>query len=214
MWLTEENNMSKGIKYIIGLILFGLLAYNSVYFQDLDERLAESAEVEFDAATVVNKLWQGDLKAAFDSATPINELLDQLSTDPATAFSEKSQSLGIGNIGYFKVQGTGIIAQINENNVIVRVNNKPLELETEFIFGNAIRDASGLIKINDYTETSDFNSISEAINDRIRKEVIPDFKSKVKTGQEIEFKGAIELNQAHLNLDNIEVIPISIQTLP
>lgn len=205
--------MNKGLKYLIWTILAGLISYNSVYFRPLDEKLAEGKKVEFDAASFVKDIWGKDLLPIFEKSTNITSLLEQLRKDSETAFKQEAQALGIGNIGYFKVQGTGIVSAVNENNVLLQVNNLPIEIETEFIFGNAIRDASGLIKINDYDETADFNAISESINDKIRKEVIPNFRVKIKEGDNVKFNGAIELNKAHLNLQQPEVIPVTLQII-
>jgi predicted lipoprotein len=59
----------------------------------------------------------------------------------------------------------------------------------------------------------DFNNISAEINKIIRKEVIPSFKHRVKMGETVEFIGAVEFNQKHLNLSKIEIIPISLKLL-
>lgn len=201
------------MKYIIGIVIIGIVAYNSLYFRPLDEKLAESKEVAFDAKLFVEGMWKNDLLAVYDTAIDLTMLIDQLGQNPELTFKQEAQALGIGNIGYFKVKGEGTVIAVNENNVLLQVGNLPVEIETEFIFGNAVRDASGLIKINDYDETSDFNLISEAINDKIRAEVIPPFKAKVENGNKVSFKGALELNKAHLNLDQPEVIPVSIQII-
>ena len=102
---------------------------------------------------------------------------------------------------------------VNENNFLVIVGGQIVEIEMEFIFGNAVRDASGLIKANDYDKTADFNSISESINERIRNDVVPEFRTKVEKGNKVIFKGALELNKAHLDLSQPEVIPVSIQII-
>ena len=205
--------MKKGIKYAIGVAIVGMTMYNSIYFRPLDEKLAEEKAIEFDAKSFVDGMWQQELLMAYDSATDLTILLDRLKRDPELTFEQEAQALGIGNIGYFKVQGEGSVLNVHENNVLLQVGKLIVEIETEFIFGNAVRDASGLIQINDYDETSEFNLISESINDKIRKEVVPDFRSRVQKGNIVRFKGALELNRAHLKLDQPEVIPVSIQLI-
>jgi predicted lipoprotein len=205
--------MKKEIKYLMYVVLTGIVIYTSVYFRPLDEKLAESHVIEFDANSFVAGIWKDDLVKVFDEAIDIRRLISKLQNEPEKTFNEEAHSLGIGNIGYFKISGTGTVLEVNENNVMLQVGDLLVELETEFIFGNAIRDASGLIRINDYNETSEFNSISESINDRIRSEVIPGFRASVEKGDEVFFKGAIELNKAHLDLTRPEVIPISIQII-
>jgi len=206
--------VKKEIKFLIGLVVVGMTIYNSIYFRPLDEKLAEEKEVVFDAKRFVDRIWQQDLLMAYDSATDITILLDRLKRDPRLTFEREAQALGIGNIGYFKVKGEGSVLSVNENNVLLQVGNQTVEIETEFIFGNVVRAASGLIQINDYDETSDFNRISESINDKIRSEVIPDFRARVQKGNNIQFKGALELNKAHLSLHQPEVIPVAIQLIP
>ncbi len=76
-----------------------------------------------------------------------------------------------------------MVLSVNENNVMLLVGDQIVEIETEFIFGNAVRDASGLIKINDYDKTSDFNLISETINDKIRSRSNSGFQGKGKERQ-------------------------------
>ena len=199
------------MKYIIGIAIAGLVLYNSVYFGPLDAHLAETEEVEFDAKTFVDAIWDNEMLAAYDSAALLVDLIERLEEAPKLAFNQEAKALGIGNIGYFKVQGEGTILKINEDNILVEVGNRVIEIETEFIFGNAIRDASGLIKLNDYDRTSDFNSISESINEKIRQKVIPEFRKDLELGNQIRFKGALELNKAHLDLQQLEIIPISLQ---
>ncbi len=206
--------MQKGMKYITGIAILGIVLYNSIYIRPLDEKLAEEQEVEFDAPSFVAELWSRSLLSVYDSAPFLHQLLDRLKQDPIQVFEQEAQALGIGNIGYFKVQGEGKVLSIHENNVLVDVEGQTVEMETEFIFGNAVRDASGLIKPNDYDKTADFNSISEAINDKIRAEVIPVFRTKAEVGATIRFKGALELNKAHLNLEKLEIIPVSIDVIP
>ena len=206
--------MKKRIKYLIGIIIAGIVIYNSFYVRPLDEKLAEGNEITFDAKAYVDGIWENELFAVYDSALEITLLIDQLRKDPERTFEREANALGIGNIGYFKVKGVGVIQGVNENNIMLVVGDQIVEIETEFIFGNAVRDASGLIKINDYDKTSDFNLISETINDRIRQEVIPGFRASVENSIKVSFKGALELNRAHLDLSQPEVIPVSIQIIP
>jgi predicted lipoprotein len=85
-----------------------------------------------------------------------------------------------------------------------------VSIATEFVYGNAIRDASGLVNLNEFANTTEFNDVSECINKIIRNEVLPPFARNAKQGDRIKFTGAIELNQIHLDLKTIEVVPIQL----
>ncbi len=203
--------MKSNLKLIIGIILAAIVVYNSVYFMPLDEKMASETEVEFDAEAYVDDIWGASLLPTFNEAAEITKLTKLLKENSKTAFETEANALGIGNIGYFKVQGSGTVVQVNENDLILKIGDELFELEMEFVFGNAVRDASRLIRINDYDQTSDINNISQAINAKIRKEVIPTFRSTIKKGDAIAFNGAMELNQAHLDLDQPEIIPVSVK---
>jgi predicted lipoprotein len=88
-----------------------------------------------------------------------------------------------------------------------------ITIATEYIFGNAVRDATGMININEFNNTMDFNNVSAEINKIIREKVLPSFKANIQNGDRIEFVGAIELNKEHLDLSNIEVIPVRVTVM-
>lgn len=206
----------KGLKYSLVLIVLILAAYNSVYFKKLDEVKA-SAAPEFDAAAYARTYFDKKLAAVLDKATEINKLVALLKTDPEKAFSTWSHALGIGNIRYFLVSGEGEITGIDENDVSVLAkagtSEKTVKIATEYVFGNAVRDASGLVNINEFNNTMDFNNVSAEINKIIRKEVVPPFKAKVKKGELVQFTGALELNREHLNTDSLEIIPVRLKII-
>lgn len=199
------------MKYLIGIAIAGFVLYHSVYFRPLDEKLTEGQEVEFDPKAFVEELWEDGFLTVYDSSIILGQLLDRLEAEAEATFEQEGKALGIGSIGYFKVKGEGEVIRVNEDDIIVDLGERTIALETEFVFGNAIRDASGLIQLNDYDRTADFNSISEAINAKIRAEVIPGFRASVKVGDRVRFQGALELNKAYLKLQDVEIIPIVLQ---
>jgi predicted lipoprotein len=206
--------MNKSVKYVIGLALLGLVAYNSVYFKKLDEVKAGKAGTgKFDAGRYAETFWTTRLlPAAPDSATDLATLLPLLKTAPAKAFTTHSRALGIGNIRYFLVKGAGTVTAVRENAIVVALpTGETLQLATEYIFGNAVRDASGIIKITDFDNTMDLNNVSAELDDMVRKKVIPSLKATAKPGLKLTFIGAMELNRAHMHLADLTIIPVSVQ---
>jgi predicted lipoprotein len=204
----------KLIRYIIIAIIIGLVAYNSVYFKKLDEVKASHVAKEFNAAQYATTFWDKKLIPSLNKAIEITRLSAILSSDPGKAFNDWSHALGIGNLRYFLISGKGVIESVDDDYVAVLVqgdsSKQVTRITTEYIFGNAVRDATGLININEFTNTMDFNNVSAEINKIIREKVLPAFKQKAKKGSAIEFTGAIELNKEHPALSGIEIIPIKI----
>lgn len=201
--------MPKPIRYLLYVAVIALLAYNSVYFKKLDEVKAGTAA--FDAAGYAKDFWEKKLTPGLSKAVDLSALATLLKTDKEKAFSTHSHALGIGNIRYFLVKGEGIVSDVNENEVKVEMGDREVRIATEYIFGNAVRDASGAIDINAFTNSMDFNNVSAEINKLIREKVVPPFKSRVKKGDRVTFHGAIELNREHLQVNDMEIIPVSLQ---
>lgn len=206
----------KLVKYTIGILVVIFIALNSVYFKKLDEIKASRSAKEFNAAAYAQTFWANKLMPNLDKAIDLSRLTTLLSTDPGKTFDTYSHALGIGNLRYFLVKGKGTISSINEDDVNVLLHadtsSQTVTLATEYIFGNAVRDATGLININEFNNTMDFNNVSAELNKIIRENVLPSFKQKAKKGDTIEFTGAIELNKEHLDLSKIEVIPVRIMS--
>lgn len=172
----------KLLKYGIALLILLVLGYNSVYFKKLSEVKAAVVPGRFDAFHFSQQLWEEQLPAKLDSAVDLNTLLSLLKINKAEAFSKYSNALHIGNTRYFLVKAAGIVTNVNEDEVILQSNKADstvhIQIETEFVYGNAIRDASGLVDIKDFTNATDLNAISEELNKQVRKNVLPPLKAR------------------------------------
>ncbi|MFL5743883.1 MAG: DUF2291 domain-containing protein [Niastella sp.] len=201
----------KIVKYGLLAIVISLVAYKSVFIVKLSE-LQTVEPKDFDAPAFVQKLWEGKLPARLDSAISLDALQAAMKANPGAAFDTYFNSLSIGNIRYGLVKLTGKVVAINDDEVTVVTGNSkdPLtvKIATEYVYGNAIRDASRLVDIRDFVNTTDLNNISEALNKRVRNVILPPFKSKVKKDDTITCTGALELNEAHYSLNDLEIIPV------
>ena len=208
----------KIIKYTLALILLLVVGYNSVYIKKLSEVKAAATSGKFDAAAYAQSFWRDKLTPGLNQATALPELLVMLQADKDGTFRAHSHALGIGNLRYFLVKGEGNITAINENDLTISLQpdsvGKEVKIATEFVYGNAVRDALGLLNINDFNNTMDMNNVSAELNKKIRTEILPPFLAQARKGNLVQFTGAIELNQVHLRLDEIEVIPISLKLVP
>jgi predicted lipoprotein len=203
--------IKKVIKYITAIIIVVFIASNSIYFKKLSDVKAAAVK-QFDAAKYARNYLKTQLIPFAGTAPQAGELLAMLKSRPANAFKTYAHGLDIGNIRFFMVQGQGVVISVDENDVYVLTKDKQtIKIALEYVFGNALRDAPGLININDFTNTMNLNNIAAEVDKIVRTEVLPPFKSVVKKGDAISFAGAFELNQEHINLDKIEVIPVTLK---
>jgi len=204
------------IKYILILLVIGLVGYKSVYFKKLSE-IKDTTVDKFDAVDFSKKLWEEKLPVKMDSAIELTNLITVIQTSPVEAFSKYSNAIGIGNYRYSLVRATGTVAVINEDDIIIQVSHADslmtIRLVTEYVYGNALRDASGLVDIKDFTNTADLNNISEELNKTVRISLLPEFKKQVKQGDKVEVIGAVEFNKEHISFKDMELIPARIKIL-
>lgn len=209
--------MQKIIKYTLLLLAIALVGYKSIYIKKLSE-VKRTADEKFDAVAYTKKLWEDRLPAKLDSAVSLITLIEAIETNPAAAFSKYSNAIAIGNYRYSLVKIIGTVAIVNEDDIILQVSHADslmkIKIATEFVYGNAIRDASGLLDIKDFSNTTDLNNISEELNKTVRTVVLPSFKKQVKAGDKIEVTGAIEVNKEHIRLNELELLPVRIKNLP
>jgi predicted lipoprotein len=207
--------VNKYIKYSLLLVVVALLAYKSVYFEKLSVR-KNNAEVSFDAVGFSKKLWEEKMPVKLDSAIDLSQLITAIDKEGETAINKYTNALAIGNYRYALVKLNATVTNVKEDEVILSIKHDSLltvNLATEFIYGNAIRDASGLVQVKDFPNTADLNGISEELNKIARTTVLPTFKTSVKNGDNINVIAAVELNKEHIHWSNMELLPVRIQVV-
>lgn len=197
--------MKKGISIVILLIL----GYNSVYFSKLSE-VRNQKQSSFNFNAFADSLYyQGILTSA--RSVELSKLLALVQSNPDSAFKAYGNRLGIGNSAYFMVKGKGKVIEKQANGLKVATeNNNILTIDTKYIFGNAIRDASGLVKLTDFKTNADFNKLSEALNMIIREKAIPEDLKNISVGDEIIVSGATKLSKIPEKSTIVSILPIKI----
>lgn len=198
--------MNKLLKYTVITVICLFVAYNSVYFKKLSDVMA--ANKNFNAVEYAQNYLDQKLIPSISKTPSTDTLLNLIKTNTSGVFDKFSHALDIGNIRYFMAKGNGTVTGLDESDVYITTPaHQTIRIATEYVFGNALRDAPGIININDFTNSGDLNNVSSELNKIIRNKVLPPFKSAVKKGDVIEYAGAFKLNRQHLNTDSIEVIP-------
>ena len=203
--------MIKRIKIAVGILLICLIAYNSVYFEALDEKKLSEKKENFSPKAFAQELMQTQINNV--PALEASAYFAQLDSNFNSFTKEHGKTLGVSNYRYFMVEGKGKVLAIEDENVRLNIeglDSQSILLATDFIFGNTLRDASGLVSISDYANTMDFNNISVEMNHIVKNEIIPPFMKQVSEGQSVNFKGALRLNIEEKQTDELRVIPISL----
>lgn len=207
--------MIKNLKYITGILSVILIIFLSVEIKRLDNFSENKAVREFDLTSYIDNFWNNDLPSSIKNAPEITFLFDLLKEDPGRAFKDHSKILGISKTHYFLTQGKGVVKSVNDEDVTVEISNgTEVKIAVDFIFGNAVRDGSGKVNIDDFLNMTDFNNVSIEINKLVRNNVASFLKKSAVHGLELEFAGAMEINEDNTALSDIRIIPVSLNLDP
>ena len=84
-------------------------------------------------------------------------------------------------------------------------------MESGILFGNTVRDGTGLLDVNEFQNTQDFNAISTELNRRIEADVLPTLREIATSGTEIEFSGCAQVSDESTDLNPLRVVPFFVE---
>lgn len=154
--------------------------------------------IQFDAADYARDFWDIGLPDVLAQSLETRFLIQLFNTDMDTAI-EQGQTLGESRVHAYLLQGSGTIVIMDQKGIALRLDESESGatvriLTGRFISGNAIRDASGLVNVSDFSDTMKFNRISSHINKIVVTEVIKPFlETSPEIGQQVTFIGAAEV---------------------
>jgi predicted lipoprotein len=187
----------------------------SCYFERLDKAKEQAERKTFDPEEYARDFWDNKLMKNLDRAMDAQTLLELLNTDIKKARDKYGRTLGISSVCCFLLSGQGTVISMSKDGVFVSMeaprSDPDIIIATSYIFGNAIRDASGLVDADQFPNSRDFNNISEQINKIVATRVIPPFLEKVEKGVTVRFVGAAEVSEDEPKIHPLYVIPILLE---
>ena len=202
--------MKKAFQYAWLVFTLGFLGFHSVYFEKLSEVRARAGK-DFDFEAFADSLYYRGMLTNEDQLE-LSDLLAAIQANAQDAFERYGNRLGIGNSAYFMVRCRGEVTEIGPDAIrLSSPETGAVSINTRYIFGNALRDASGLVSLTDFKTNAAFNRVSEALNTLIRTEVIPPIVEELTPGDSIAVTGAIKLSKKDLNDPELIITPVKIQ---
>jgi len=190
--------MKRIVVYVVGLVALLLLLLLSVRFENLEDRRLKQRAEQFDAAEYARDLWDRRLSTVLDQAGDAGILLHLFNTDMTAAIAQ-GRTLGESRVHAYLLKGRGTVVSLSDKGLALSVTEPAGQPEIlivtgAFVSGNAVRDASGLVNVSDFSESMKFNRISFEINRILVQEVIGPFMADPPTiGRAVRFVGAAEV---------------------
>ncbi len=178
----------------------------------LERAAKEKAAATFDPKAFAEKFWGEQLLTSLDKAVKAEVLLPAIQSNAAEAKRKFSRSVGVSESYTYFISGKGRVMAVSDDEVSLAATegatNVEISLQVGLLFSNAVRDGTGLLSVNDYPNSQDFNAISEALNRIIEEGVLPKLRKTAKVGAMISFVGCAEVNDEFTDLKPLKVIPL------
>jgi predicted lipoprotein len=112
------------------------------------------------------------------------------------------------------VKGSGEVLEVNEEGARVRISPGAHEAEallhTGLLFGNALRDGSGLIDPGQFPNSQHFNDIATELNRLAETNVLPLLRKIAVPGKKLSFIGCAELEEDETP-HPLKIVPVRVE---
>lgn len=199
---------------IAGLGIF-CWAFPPVHIHSLKNIRAEQASRVFNPSDFVAEFWQDQLLPATENAVDASELMGAIVANRKQAHEQYGRSVGIGDSYFYFLRGSGRVVSVSDDDIGISLKGEgdtvDISIPLGFIFGNALRDGTGLLSASDYPESQQFNDISACLNQIAETEVLPELQRLVKVGMRIEFAGCVEVSDEDFDLEPLTLVPVFVK---
>lgn len=195
-------------------LAMGLLSWYFPLFQVVQRGAlqAERNHKRFNAAEYVQEFWKSKLIPSFDDATDVEVVLSALRADPEQARTQFGRTLGVSRSSLYYVRGKGTIVSVDDRQIGVSTGRHSgtadFVLVTGPLFGNIVRDATGLLNGDVFSNSEQFNEISSKLNQTIEEQVVPSLRKQAVVGATIEFVGCVEVTNLPRDILPLKVVPL------
>ncbi|MDQ8179352.1 DUF2291 family protein [Pelagicoccus sp. SDUM812005] len=169
-------------------------------------------DAAFDAGEFADRFWEETLVSSMDSATPLSDLLEAIDADLASAKRSYGEQKGEGAPVYFYAGGEGTVVEIKGRRATLQAHGARVNLLiAPPVFGNTVRDGTGLLSVNELPGLEEFNAVSAALNKKVELEVMSVLKDSLSQGVKVRFVGCSKVPEALSDGANLEFTPLRVE---
>ncbi len=178
----------------------------------------KEAKAGFNPNNYVDSVWDSELIPTFrEEAVEITDLLGQIDANQNKAIQDHGHRSGTGAYSFMTFGEAIVLAYA----VDLRIGTLSLDFapfdgtaDATMLVGpliprrnDAVRDAVGFIRFNDFVNQTEFAEVSNALKDHVLSDVVAVIDPATITGKTINFYGAFTLVDA----SEIEIVPVTIE---
>jgi predicted lipoprotein len=157
-----------------------------------------SRPAETAAAKFVDPIWTSKvLPTILDKAQDIAKVLPEIRADPESAGPKYGRRVATNPFNYM-VRGTGKVVETHTDSqagtAILEIPGLGEQVALQIgpvVRGTALRDATGVVSFNQFTNQLDFADVSKEMNSRALKEALSNVDRASLAGKTVTFYGAM-----------------------
>jgi predicted lipoprotein len=210
------NSMNRVVVIFCCTVLAGCLLWFFPLFhiERLDAPLPAKLTPESNTGKFAATFWEKKVVPTLEKAPDGKELISALRNNPQLARKQYGRKVGVSRTTLFVVQGKGTVVATDKKGVGVALEDgsesPEILLHTGLLFGNTVRDATGLLDASEFQNSREFNEVSADLNRIVETQVIPALKENARKGQRIRFVGCVELADQDEIPKPLSVIPMHV----
>jgi len=217
---VSPSRSRKGTRFVIGLAALLVIAgfcwiFPPFHLRSLAQVRAAKASLQFNAPDFVDKFWNEQLLKSLDRAAEAGKVLAAIAAGPQKAREQFGRSVGISSSYYFFLRGSGRVVSVNDTGIGLSLKTEGHDVDVlvplGLVFGNAVRDGTGLLDSSTFPNSQEFNDISAALNHIVETQVLPELQRLAAPGKRVQFAGCVEVSDEDRDLKPLKLVPISMQ---
>jgi predicted lipoprotein len=181
----------------------------------LDGAPSANAAEKFSPVEFADSFWNERLLPSLGESPDAAIVLAALRDDPKQAAQQYGRSVGVSRSRLMCVCGAGTIVSIDKQGVGISLTgpggSPEVFLQTGLLFGNTVRDVSGLVNAGEFSNSRHYNDVSAELNRIVETQVIARLKETAKIGNVITFIACGQLSPDQGTAIPLRLIPLKIE---
>jgi predicted lipoprotein len=195
----------------LGAVLWFFPLFHIVQLPKAQEAKQQTA---FNAAEFAKTFWHERLMKSLDQAADASTVIAAMAENPQKAREKFGRTVGISSSCFYFLRGSGRVVSVKAKGVGLSLKETGDDVEfllpTGLLFGNTVRDATGLLDASAFPNSQHFNDISAELNRIVEAQVLPALKEQAAVGRRIQLVGCVEVGEDERDARPLKVIPVSV----
>jgi len=196
------------------VLILGWL-FPPVHLHSFKKEQAAVASTTFNPTNFAATFWTGRLLPACAQAADVAKVVTTIVANSAKVHEQFGHTVGLSSSYFLFVQGSAHVVSADSDSIGLCLQatgtNVDVSVPLGFVFGNAVRDGTGLLDASSFPNAQQFNDISAALDHLVETQVLPEFQNLATVGKTVRFAGCVEVADEDQDLKPLKLVPLLVQ---